>query len=64
MSGLESDPEALFETMGEAIKTPRVMIPLVFFTILYFIASMLWYVHMWGIYNYIVQLDSKEKGLM
>ncbi len=64
MSGLESDPAALFETMGEAIKTPRVMIPLVFFTILYFIAAMLWYLHIWGIYNYIVQLDSKEKGLM
>ena len=64
MSGLDSDPEALFATMGEAVKTPRVMIPLVLFTILYMLAAMLWYLHIWGISNYIVQLDSKEKGLM
>ena len=56
------DPAAIMAEMGEAIKTPRVMVPLVIFTILYALATVLWYVHVWGIGAYMTKLDAKETG--
>lgn len=62
MMSTSDDPVALMTEMTEAIQRPRVMLPLVIFTIIYAFATILWYVHVWGIGAYMTKLDAKEKG--
>jgi hypothetical protein len=64
MLSTSDDPREMINQMSEAIKQPRVMIPLVIFTIFYALASVLWYIHIWGVGTYMALLDANEKGLV
>ena len=63
MTSTSDDPAAVMAQMGEAISQPRVMVPLVIFTIFYMLATVLWYVHLWGIATYMAKLDARENNL-
>ncbi len=56
----QEDPEALFAALGEQLQSPRVFIPLVIGTMIYVCVMMLWYLHLWGIGNYVTYLDSQD----
>lgn len=58
------DPAVIITQLGEGLKQPRVMVPLVIFTIIYALTMMLWYIHFWAVGTYMARLDAKEKGLM
>jgi len=64
MMSTSDDPAALMTQMTEAIQSPRVMLPLVIFTIAYTFATLLWYIQIWGVGAYMARLDAKEKGLI
>lgn len=54
--------DAVFSQMGEAIKQPRVFVPLVIFTIIHTACIVLWYLHIYGVGHYVARLDAKENG--
>lgn len=65
LSGLNvENPREVFDRMGDMLSSPRVKATLVFFTILYGVSVIVWYMCFWGIGNYAAQLDAKENGLM
>ncbi len=64
MTAKSDDPAAVMAQMGDAISQPRVMVPLVIFTIIYMFAAVLWYVHLWGIATYMAKLDGQENNLI
>ena len=60
MSGLsEDEPERVFSALGEQMKSPRVFIPLVIGTVIYGFATLLWYIHLWGVGNYASWIDDQ-----
>ena len=59
----EDDPQTLFAALGEQLQRPRVFIPLVITTVIYAFATMLWYLHIWAVGNYVTCLDTHQRDL-
>lgn len=60
MNGSVDNSDEILTTLGEQIKTPRVMIPLVFSVILYQIVNLFAYMHVYGVGNYMAQVDQAK----
>lgn len=58
--GTSDDAEAVLTSLGEIIKTPRVMFVLIITTILYAVSAMIMYMMIWGVGNYVAQADARD----
>lgn len=61
LAGADDNAAETMAMMGEQIKSPRVMIPLVISVIIYAIATVLMNMMVWGVANYAAQLDGHDK---
>lgn len=63
MNGTGADPEAIMAELSEKLNSPITKIMLVVSVMLYMVFNLLAYLHIYGIANHVVQVDSAKKNL-